>query len=460
MPQRILIDIPLLFAYADDYILPTSQSVTNAAIIVIFAYLVALLTMEINYFRLAIYRNWRIAVSRLPKKDNNNSKHGAIGGANNREKKKHKATTQPLQGRTEARGDNYDVGTLISKFDTSNALLPLQQHRGNTTTNHDIRRLDTIQSANNKNATAINGDYDNNFIGMSLSSSFSTGDYDQGEELAAEDEYCLDHSHNDNHETNLNNNRICHHNRDDEMIMIIDDTHDADADTNNNDATNKLLLRRTQLYQCIRHASTEAILSSMFIYILTAWGVGYSTVGLDSKVIAIIAGGSQFVTAVMIVIMSAKIPQWVCTKIYTMYDILSSDSLLYFHFKSHSHSHTSNLTPNHNTLGHYALNNDSKIGVYHQGSIRLVKCSSNYSQRFIKSNLNDPAMICTLRNNVRLGIWFHFAKFYILLMPFYCGIQASTIPVSYNIGLFCGFVLMWVVFCESNIYSITIFDMP
>ena len=89
-----------------------------------------------------------------------------------------------------------------------------------------------------------------------------------------------------------------------------------------------------------------------------------------------------------------------------------------------------------------------KVGVYHQGSIRLVKCSSNYSQRFINSNLYDPVTIRNLRNNVRLGIWFHFAKFYILLMPFYCGVQASTIPVSYIIGLFCGFVLMWVVFCE------------
>ena len=112
---------------------------------------------------------------------------------------------------------------------------------------------------------------------------------------------------------------------------------------------------------------------------------------------------------------------------------------------------------NHSTLVHYYLHTHTslttrpppkKVGVYHQGSIRLVKCSSNYSQRFINSNLYDPVTIRNLRNNVRLGIWFHFAKFYILLMPFYCGVQASTIPVSYIIGLFCGFVLMWVVFCE------------
>jgi len=53
-PQSRILKImaidPLLSAYADDYILPPSQGVTNAAIIAIFAYLVALLTMEINYF--------------------------------------------------------------------------------------------------------------------------------------------------------------------------------------------------------------------------------------------------------------------------------------------------------------------------------------------------------------------------------------------------------------------------
>ena len=345
---------PLLSAYADDYILPSSQGVTNAAIIAIFAYLVALLTMEINYFRLAIHRSWRRMArsTPLPKKDENGGEICAAGGANNRPAKR-KKTEEGV-----ARGDNDDVGTLPSKFDASNAL-PLQQQQQQQqqlvdNTNHDIQRLHTIQSANyNDDVTANNGDYDINIMGMSMSSYFSTtGAYDQGAELA-EDECCLDHSHNDNHETNPNNSSDDYDdsNNDDEMIMTIDDNHDANADTNNNnnnDATNKLLLRRTQHYQCIRHASAEAILSSLFIYTLTAWGVGYSTVGLDSKVIAIIAGGSQFVTAVMIVIMSAKIPQWVCRQKRCIYDVC-----LYLSSREYTfilkllialHSHTSNIS--------------------------------------------------------------------------------------------------------------------
>ena len=50
---------PLLDSLSDEYVLPTSQSFANAAIIAVFAFLVPLLTMEINFFRLAAYRAWR-----------------------------------------------------------------------------------------------------------------------------------------------------------------------------------------------------------------------------------------------------------------------------------------------------------------------------------------------------------------------------------------------------------------
>ena len=90
----------------------------------------------------------------------------------------------------------------------------------------------------------------------------------------------------------------------------------------------------------------------------------------------------------------------------------------------------------------------NKIGVYHQGAIRLVKCSSNYSQNFERIDLHDPTNLRKLRANVRLGVWFHFSKFYILLIPFYCGAQRVTIPLSYVCGGTSGFILMWAVFRE------------
>jgi len=149
-------------------------------------------------------------------------------------------------------------------------------------------------------------------------------------------------------------------------------------------------------YNSIRHASMQAIASSLLVYSLTAIGISLNTRGLDPKVIAIIIGASQFMTAFMLIIVSAKVPQW--------------------------------------------------IGFYHQGAIRLVKCSSNYSQNFERINLHDDDNLRKLRSNVRLGVWFHFSKFYIVVMPFYCGVQKTTIPLSIVCGAVFGFMMMWAVF--------------
>ena len=59
---------PLLSALEEDYVLPATQSIANAAIIAVFAYIVPLLTMEINFFRLAVYKSWRRQVRSEEKK--------------------------------------------------------------------------------------------------------------------------------------------------------------------------------------------------------------------------------------------------------------------------------------------------------------------------------------------------------------------------------------------------------
>lgn len=78
-----------------------------------------------------------------------------------------------------------------------------------------------------------------------------------------------------------------------------------------------------------------------------------------------------------------------------------------------------------------------------------MKCSSNYSAGFeCVRDLSDPEVLARLSRNVRLGVWFHFAKFYIVLMPFYCGVRGVTVPLSMVCGVVFGFVLMWSVFGE------------
>ncbi len=84
----------------------------------------------------------------------------------------------------------------------------------------------------------------------------------------------------------------------------------------------------------------------------------------------------------------------------------------------------------------------SQIGVYHQENIRLVKCSSNYSQLFENIDLDDDASLGRLKSNVQIGVWFHFSKFYIVLTPFYCGVRPRTTPLLIAAGVLVGFVLM------------------
>ena len=64
-------------------------------------------------------------------------------------------------------------------------------------------------------------------------------------------------------------------------------------------------------YDSIRRASVQGILSSSAAYSLAAAGVAAGTRGLDAKVVAIIAGASRILAALMVFIVSAKVPQWV-----------------------------------------------------------------------------------------------------------------------------------------------------
>jgi len=71
-------------------------------------------------------------------------------------------------------------------------------------------------------------------------------------------------------------------------------------------------LQLQEAYTAIRKSSMEAIISSLLLYTVTAIGISLGTRGLDPKVIAVVIGASQFMTALMVFIVSAKVPQWVC----------------------------------------------------------------------------------------------------------------------------------------------------
>jgi hypothetical protein len=64
-------------------------------------------------------------------------------------------------------------------------------------------------------------------------------------------------------------------------------------------------------YSTVRKSSLVTIVYWMVLYFATAVGIIMNTRGLEEKVVAIIGGASKFVAAVLVFIVSAKIPQWV-----------------------------------------------------------------------------------------------------------------------------------------------------
>jgi len=203
-----------------DYILPTSQSIGNAAIIAVFAYLIPLLTMEINFFRLAVYKSWRRMNANISVMQQKN--------ANNNVDEHDKNNT-----RIAAVKDDDNVS------DTSSAVGHL---------------MADVTSAIHETTSNVRH-------------SFSPSN-------AAQTTTIQDHSTTIPHDTST--------------------------------------LQLQEAYTAIRKSSMEAIISSLLLYTVTAIGISLGTRGLDPKVIAVVIGASQFMTALMVFIVSAKVPQWVC----------------------------------------------------------------------------------------------------------------------------------------------------
>ena len=323
-----------LKAKGADYELPPTQGLANAAIIAVFAYLVPLLTMEINYFRLAAYKSWR----RLRRSEHTSS--NAM---------KPVFVSTDLQGEEEV-PENVE---LASGEDSDN----------------DCRTAPTAPTA----PTVLE------------EQTCSPGPCEI--ELGKIDSLVEDFEEDLDADQSVTSSAVGH---------LVHEVRASLLDTKTNECSHPSypVLRRAN--NQIRMASLQSVVSSLIVYSLTATAIGLLTRGIDDKVVAIVVGSSQFIAALLVFIVSTKIPQW--------------------------------------------------FGVYHQGSIRLVKCYSDFSKNFECVDLRDEGVLRRLRMEVRLGVWFHFSKFYIILWPFMCGVQPATIPVSIVLGSLVGFLLMGFVF--------------
>ena len=242
---------PLLSALNEDYIndLPTSQSIANGAIIAIFAYLVPLLTMEINYFRFAVYKSWR---------RDNHFLRNSIARRKRLKKKEQKEKSDDDSSNDRFVIDN-EAGTKgVDDVGEADEII-IGAHHIDEDDDDDASAvgylLNDVSSALQDLPARMSGGGGG---GASCSPSAAT--------LSIQEHI------------NYNTNNI-------ESLY--------------------------EAYKIIRQSSMYAIFTSLTVCTVTAIGISLNTRGLDPKVIAIIIGASQFMTALMVFIVSAKVPQWV-----------------------------------------------------------------------------------------------------------------------------------------------------
>lgn len=326
-----------LKAKSADYELPPTQGLANAAIIAVFAYLVPLLTMEINYFRLAAYKSWR----RLC-----------------RVERTAPTATKPVFVSADLQGDEEVPEKIVLASVEDDSF------------DNDCRTAPTAPTVIEQQTC-------------------SSGTCEI--ELGKIDSLVEDSEEDVESDQSVTSSAVGH---------LVHEVTASLLDTKTKECSHPSypVLRRAN--KQIRMASLQSVVSSLIAYSLTATAIGLLTQGIDDKVVAIVVGSSQFIAALLVFIVSTKIPQW--------------------------------------------------FGVYHQGSIRLVKCYSDFSKNFECVDLRDEGVLRRLRKEVRLGVWFHFSKFYILLWPFMCGVKPATIPVSIVLGSVVGFLIMGFVFGAYN----------
>ena len=100
-------------------------------------------------------------------------------------------------------------------------------------------------------------------------------------------------------DSNVLTNHLCDH-------SILSSIHEPITDQNRQYLSNS--------YSSIRKSSLSTISIWITLYLATAVGIIVNTRELEEKVVAIIGGASKFMVSLILFIVSAKIPQWVSMK--------------------------------------------------------------------------------------------------------------------------------------------------
>jgi len=386
-----------------DYILPTTQYIASAAIVVVFLYLVSLVIMEINYFRFAVWMAWR-RMERIKNNSRDEQKEDHLSKVEECLKKNENNSLEEIYEEKQDKIDQNCTRSMSSSDLEISASEEIEAMSPSRTNNVENGHPETQR---NNDAIQI----DQGITVVTLQEQSSSHQDHHPSIPHHQDDYLCSSKHSaiglllqdvrSNLSSLQSNSPLRVGKNKSTSFISVDSSKQClssdQGDTPNNNITHSTNPAQLQkAYQTIHKSSLYAILTSLIIYTITATFIALYTRGLKDEVIAVIVGSSKFVSSVILFILSAKFPQW--------------------------------------------------IGVYHQGAIRLAKCSSNLSIHFMNIDLTNHQSILKLRNHVLVGVSFHFAKFYILLLPFYCGVRPITIPFSILTGSITGFVLMWCIF--------------
>jgi hypothetical protein len=248
-----------------------TYKLVNGAIIVVFAFLVPLLTMEINYFRLAVFRMWFVG-----------------------ERERRRDARRKCRGDGVLDSDEQEEGVdgahvaCHHEEDPVSPLCSPQNQDGQGTTENQ-RNFVQLTQQNHSSPTHQKQEGD--------SSSSSIGD-DITESILLD---------------NIVSHSLAHKNHCDASLSIL--SHNEPMYQNEESSTSSEMEQRrlhlSNAYSAIRKTSLTTILFWIVLYSATAAGISLSTRGLEEKVVAIISGASKFMASCVVFIVSAKIPQWV-----------------------------------------------------------------------------------------------------------------------------------------------------
>ena len=295
---------------AGNYILPTTQYIANAAILVVFAYLIPLIVMEVNYFRYAVWRshgrlvrNKVVAAVGVAEEEEGD---GGVEGEGVKakgvvEKKKKKESSS--SGRSTSRLDDEEnqrtivmqnLTSSVSSDDMSAVVAADEEKKNNDDDNNDDeKQSQSKKDNNNNNHNTLQDTSRHSAVGhlmhdvrsMSVTRSTVVPDV-------------ITRRNNSRRRSSTSNSK--HDNKNNQTTT---------TDQQQQQQQQQLLLHNA--YKCIQTSSLISIISSLLIYTISATLIAMYTRNMEPKMVAVVTGSSKFVAAVIVFILSAKVPQWV-----------------------------------------------------------------------------------------------------------------------------------------------------